>query len=400
MKRWLLVLLVACSGPSSSPHGGAETVRLVKVGKRDVRDRVLLTGELKAASALDMAVPRTDSWQLSIRWLVEDGTTVKAGDKLVEFDNSAFTKELDQKKLNLRDAETALHGAEALGRIDIASKQTELDQAKLALAKATLKADVPADLLAGRDSQERQLEKRRSEIAVKKAEDALASAKQQQALDLKVKQIELDKAKRGIEAAEKTIAELVVTAPRDGVAVIDDHPWEGRKFHTGDTVQPGMTIVTLPDTNAPMQVQADLSDVDDGRAAVAMAGTCTLDAYPTEPIACTVKDLTPVARIEGTKSLRRAFAVTLSLAATKEKMRPGMSVKVELARPAVPALVVPRGALVPKVEGPGFTPGPGVNKQPQVRLSDGSLRDVTVGPCDAQGCAIEKGISEGEVVRL
>ena len=66
-----------------------------------------------------------------------------------------------------------------------------------------------------------------------------------------------------------------------------------------------------------------------------MTGTCTLDAYPAEPIACTVKDLTPVARIEGEKSLRRAFAVTLTLASTKDKMRPGMSVKVELRAAAV-----------------------------------------------------------------
>ena len=387
MKRVLLLLAVACSGKPASHASAAETVRLVKVGKREVVDRVLLTGELKAASAIDMAVPRTDSWQLSIRWLVEDGTSVKAGDKLVEFDNSAFAKDLEQKKLNLLEAEMTLRNTEALGRIDLASKQTELDQAKLTLAKAVLKADVPADLLSGRDSQERQLEKKRAEIAVKTAEDALVSAKQQQALELKVKQIELDKARRGIDAAEKTIAELVVTAPRDGIAVIDDHPWEGRKFHAGDTVQPGMTIVTLPDSNAPMEVHADLSDVDDGRAAVGMSGTCTLDAYPTEPIACTVKDLTPVARIEGAKSLRRAFAVTLTLAATKEKMRPGMSVKVELARPGVAGVVVPRGAVV-------------FGKSSQVRLSDGSLRDVTLGPCDAQGCVVDKGVSEGEVVRL
>lgn len=386
MRAWMLLVLAACGGPPAQ-HGTAETVRLVKVVKREVTDRVLLTGELRAASAVDLAVPRTDSWQLIIRWLVEDGTPVKAGDRVVEFDNSAFAKDLEQKKLDLLEAEMTLRSTQALGRIDLASKQTELDQAKLTLSKATLKADVPADLLSGRDSQERQLEKKRAEIAVKKAEDALASAKQQQALELKVKQIELDKAKRGIETAEKTIAELVLKAPRDGIAVIDDHPWEGRKFHGGDTVQPGMTIVTLPDTNAPMQVQADLSDVDDGRAAVGMAGVCTLDAYPSEPIACAVKELTPVARTEGQKTLRRAFAVTLTLAATKEKMRPGMSVKVELARPGVVGLVVPRGAVV-------------FGKSPRVRLADGSLRDVTVGPCDAQGCIVEKGVGDGEVVRL
>jgi multidrug efflux pump subunit AcrA (membrane-fusion protein) len=384
--KWLVLVLAACSA-QTAPHGAGEVVRTAKVEKRDVVDRVLLTGRLRAASSVGVTVPRTDQWQLPVRWLVEDGVPVKAGERVAELDNSAFTKELEQKKLALRDAETGQLNAKALAAIAIAGKQTEVDQAKIALAKATLRADVPADLLTARDAQERQLEKKRAEINLKKAEEGLASEKQQQALELKVKDIELDKARHGIETAQATIDALVLKAPRDGNAIVENHPWLGRKLRVGDSVMAGMQLVTLPDANAAMIVEADLSDVDDGRAAVAMTGTCTLDAYPNDPIACTVKDVTPVARSQGEKSLRRTFAVTLTLAATKDKMRPGMSVKVELRRAAVAGLVVPRGAIV-------------FDKQPRVRLGDGSLRDVTLGPCDAQGCAVDKGVSEGEVVRL
>lgn len=384
--KWLVIALAACSA-QATPHTAGEVVRTAKAEKRDIVDRVLLTGRLRAASSVGVTVPKTDQWQLPVRWLVEDGTAVKAGERVAELDNSAFTKELEQKKLSLRDAETGLLNAKALAAIAIAGKQTELDQAKIALAKATLRADVPADLLTARDAQERQLEKKRSEINLKKAEDGLASEKQQQALELKVKEIELDKAKHGIETAQATIDALVLKAPRDGNAIVENHPWLGRKLRVGDSVMAGMQLVTLPDANAAMIVEADLSDVDDGRAAVGMAGTCTLDAYPNDPIACTVTDVTPVARSQGEKSLRRTFSVTLALASTKDKMRPGMSVKVELLHAAVPALVVPRGAVV-------------FDKQPRVRMADGGLRDVTLGACDAQGCAVAKGVSEGEAVRL
>jgi hypothetical protein len=65
-----------------------------------------------------------------------------------------------------------------------------------------------------------------------------------------------------------------------------------------------------------------------------------------------------------------------------------MSVKVELhGAPIAGAVVVPRGALI-------------FDKQVKARLADGSLRDVTVGACDAQGCVVEKGLSEGEAVQL
>jgi HlyD family secretion protein len=385
------LVLAACSAQPA--QRASAPVRTAKVEKRDVIDRVVLTGELQAASAIDLAVPRTDAWELSIRWLAEDGATVRAGDRVLEFDNSAVTKQLEEEKLGYLEAEMTLRSAQALGAIDGEQKQTELDQAKIALAKATLLADVPVELLSGRDAQERQLEKKRQEIAVQKAQAALESQRKEIRLELEVKQIELDKAKRTIESAEKAISDLVVTAPRDGVVVVGTS-WDGRKFHSGDNVQPGMTIASLPDPNTPMVVNADLSDVDDGRVRSSMVATCTLDAYPGEPLACAVKLVTPVASIKDRASLRRAFAVTMTLEKTDPRMRSGMSVKVELrGAPITGAVVVPRGALV-------FNLNMRADKQVRARLADGSLREVTIGPCDAQGCVVEKGLAEGEAVRL
>jgi hypothetical protein len=189
-----------------------------------------------------------------------------------------------------------------------------------------------------------------------------------------------------------------------------------------------MALVSLPDMAEPMRVHAELSDVDDGRIAVGMAGTCTLDAYPGDPIACTVKELSPVARTKGETSLRRAFSVELDLGKTDAaRMRPGVSVKVEL-RPRVlaRAVVVPRSALVtagpsvPVMAKSAVAPGsdapiaprpdaptaPGSNAPTalrsgapaQVRMVTGALRDVKLGACDAQVCAVEAGLVEGDAV--
>jgi hypothetical protein len=384
-------VVAACHGEIERPVAG-ELVRTARVGRGEVIDRQVLTGELRAASAAVLTVPRTDAWQLAIRWLAEDGAVVAAGDKVVELDNSAFTAQLDEKRLGVLEAEMTFRGAQALAAIETATKETELRQQRIALEKATVRADVPGDLLTGREAQERQLEKKRAEIAVEKAEHALAAQREEAALDLKVRQIELDKARRAIEAAEKTIAELVLVAPRGGMIVVEDHPWLVRKIHSGDTVQPGMALVSLPDLTEPMRVRAELSDVDDGRITAGMAGTCTLDAYPADPITCTVKELSPVARTRSETSLRRAFSVDLDLGKTDPaRMRPGLSVKVEL-RPHVlaGAVVVPRGALVAAVP----------HAPARVRLVAGEVRDVKLGACDAQVCAVEAGLAEGDAVVL
>jgi multidrug resistance efflux pump len=382
-------ILAACHGEIERPSAG-EPVRTARVMRGEVVERQVLTGELRAASAAVLTVPRTDAWQLAIRWLAEDGAIVAAGDKVVELDNSAFTAQLDEKRLGVLEAEMTFRGAQALTAIETATKETALRQQRIALEKATVRADVPGDLLTGREVQERQLEKKRAEIGVEKAEHALAAQREEAALDLQVRQIELDKARRAIEAAEKTIAELVLVAPRGGMIVVEEHPWLGRKIHNGDTVQPGMGLVSLPDLAEPMRVHAELSDVDDGRVTVGMTGTCTLDAYPADAIACTVKELSPVARTKSETSLRRAFSVDLDLGKTDPaRMRPGVSVKVEL-RPHVlaRAVVVPRGALVAATP-----PAPA-----KVRMVAGELRDVKLGACDAQVCAVEAGLVEGEAV--
>ncbi|HEY0250135.1 MAG TPA: HlyD family efflux transporter periplasmic adaptor subunit, partial [Kofleriaceae bacterium] len=336
----------------------------------------VLTGELRAPSAADFVVPRTDQWEIAIRWLADDGAEVKAGDRIVEFDNSAVTATLEQQRLALADAEMAFRSAKDLSAIETQQKKNAVDQHRVALEKAKVKANVPPDLIAIRDLQERKLDEKRMDAELSKAVSELDAQQREATLDLQVKQIELDKAKRAITNAEATIDAMSLKAPKDGVVVVNNHMWEPRKFRVSDTVQPGWPIASMPDTTQAMEVHSELSDVDDGKLAVGQAGTCTLDAYPNEPINCKVIALTPVARMKGNQSLRRAFDVKLTLEKSDQsKLRPGMSVKVVMPKPAgPPQLLVPRGA-----------------------VTDASVK---LGLCDAQHCVVESGLIEGQQVAL
>ena len=68
-----------------------EVTRTGVVTRGDLADRVVLTGDLRAPSSVDLTAPRTETWQIAIRWLAKDGAEVKAGDRVLEFDNSAVT---------------------------------------------------------------------------------------------------------------------------------------------------------------------------------------------------------------------------------------------------------------------------------------------------------------------
>src|SRR5262245_2443580 len=107
MPRAIIILLVLTSGlwayGCSPPKVGKtredrdRSTHLV-LGRGDLTERLLLTGELDAVSSESLAVPRTPQWNLSIRWLEADGTLVTAGQKVAEFDNSAFANNLAEQK--------------------------------------------------------------------------------------------------------------------------------------------------------------------------------------------------------------------------------------------------------------------------------------------------------------
>ncbi len=380
---------IACGGESATSVSGGGTVpaQRATIVQGEIVDRVLLTGELRAGVAVDLTVPMTDTWELTIRWMAEDGTQVKAGERVLEFDNSAFTNGLVQKQMAVVEATSAFRTYRDLSAVSISVKQHELEQAKVATEKARLLASVPEDLLPQRTVKDRQIDRTRTELALAKAEKELATERQAAALESHVKQIEVDKAKRAVETAEKSIGELVLKAPRDGVISVGTHPWEGRRFQIGDSVQPGFILVTLPDFSQPMEIQAELSDVDDGRVKIGQKGMCTLDAYPAEPQPCEVKTVAPVARNKQRQSLRRIFSVSLAIAnKDPDRMRPGMSVKVELPGAKRTGLVAPRSALV-------FDGG-----KVALRLHGGELRQVTLAGCDAQRCAIATGAIIGEEI--
>src|SRR6185503_11770052 len=222
---------------------------------------------------------------------------------------------------------------------------------------------VPQTLLPLLEYQQRQLSLEKARVAVAKAEADLQAQRQGSAADLGVRAVDLDKARREIRDAETAISALVLTAPRDGIILAADHPWEGRKIEVGDNVWVGLAVMSVPDLSS-VVVDAALSDVDDGRVRPGMTALCSLDAYPGETFPARVETVAAVAREAARSSLLRSFKVRLRLdRVDPARMRPGMSVKVEVLGAEVQnALLAPRAGL-------DLTPQP--PEPPRARLAAG-----------------------------
>jgi HlyD family secretion protein len=372
------------SGRAAKP--AAEQDLVVRRGV--LAERFLLSGELAAVHSDPLVAPRTPMWELRIRWMEQDGAPVKAGQKVLEFDNAAFAGSLEQKRIAESQAENSLAERAASREVQLADKTFAVDEKRIAREKAETKAAVPRELLTGREWQENQLALEKAQAAEAKAVEDLTAFQKASRAETEVDRIALTKARREIQETEDALDELVLRAPRDGILILGDNRRENRKFQVGDSTWPGSAVVELPDLSE-MRVDARLWDVDDGRIVPGLPVRVTLDAFPAEVYPGRIETVAAVAQETSFRSMRRAFTVRVALdRSDPARMRPGMSAKVEVLPPArAAALLAPRGAL-------DLTAKP-----PTARLADGTDVKVELGACSTADCEITSGLRDGQALR-
>lgn len=370
------------SGYSETPAPGELRVR-----RGAFASDLTISGEVEAARGVTLNVPPLPSWQTAIKWIAEDGATLKAGDPAVELDNSALTAELESKRQALTQALQELEQQRAEWAADLEQKQLDADKAKSELDKAELDTLLPRDLVSTKVYEDYQSAMRRTTVAFEKAVDLLTSRKTAIAAERRNLELRIEKARRDITTAETAIEALVLRAPRDGIVVIRDIPWESRKLQSGDTVFVGMAIAMLPDLET-VRVKAALPDVDDGKVAIGMPVTITLDAFPDAPFTGKITGISAVAQESRRQTLRRHFEVLVAFdRLDSARMRPGLSARVIIRRETDgTATLVPRAAI-------DFSAA-----TPKAHLAGGRKKDVKLGACNAQDCVVLEGLEVGETL--
>jgi HlyD family secretion protein len=379
----LAAVALGCGAAKTAAPGAAEARPLV-VTRGSLEDRFALTGELEATTSENMVVPRTPTWMLSLRWLADDGITVKKGDRVAEFDSSTFSGTVEDKRLAVIRTRSELASEMAKATATLGDKQMEVERKQADLDKAEVEASVPADLYPRRVYQEKQLALATKRDALAKAKEELAAQERATRLERTVRTVAATRAERELTDLGARLEELVLRAPRDGLVQIAMNRRENRKFLVGDQTFAGWPVASMPDLKA-MQVRARLSDVDDGAAREGMRADCVLDAYPQRVWKGTVRHVSPVARPEGRDASRRFFDVLITIdQAEPQLMRPGMSMRVEvIRRKAQGALIVPRAAVRSY---PGKT---------EVTLTGGKKQTLDIEWCTELACVARGGVLEG-----
>ena len=386
------LLAVACGGASAGDAGSRSEARVVA---KSVEDVYLVTGELSATHSESLTVPRWEGGRLQVRWLAEDGTEVKEGERVAELDLTNLIQRLEERRLRLRQAELNRESLERSSQAEAERRRAAVEKAAIEDEKSRLEASVPLEYRDPKDRLSLQAKWQQTRAALEKAKlDQEAYAVTSRADITQARSAE-DKARRELETSEKALVTMQIRAPRAGIFLVGMNfnqwgPDGPRKLQPGDNVGPGYPIGTIPDPSE-MQVQAKLPESDHGRITAGMRARCILDTYPDRVFEGHVLEIGSVASEafqNGPFSSKAGFPLQVKLQRTDPLMRPGLSVRIEVVRHAwEKALSVPRGAV--RFE-KGETLVRRGSSQVPVKLAD----------CTPVECVVESGLSEGDRVTI
>ena len=160
MRFLALVLAVGAAGcagavadePVRSGSPAATTAR-----RGEFVSDLLLTGELEAERSIAVNSPQTAIFQLRIQFLAEEGASVRQGEPLLAFDNSALADRVLDLETQILDAETQLLAKQ--NEIDSALKDLEIELAEKTYEndRTRILADIDAGILSRKELGDRRL---------------------------------------------------------------------------------------------------------------------------------------------------------------------------------------------------------------------------------------------------
>lgn len=383
----LVGLAVATLSASCSPQVSGASSPSPRATRGALLQRQLLTGELGAERAVEITAPDVGVRPLEIRWMVENGTSVQAGDPLFEFDNSSLASRLEDRRAAVDDARAAIASVESQSGSKVAEAEFNLERRRTQLEKARIDAAIPPGLRSAEEYERLQNAVRIAERQLADAERQLEATRATSRADIEKERLRRGKEEAELRQVEGGIARLAVTAPISGVVLFGRNNEQERAWEVGDVVYPGHRLAALPDPST-MIVRARLFDVDDGLLEPGLPATVTLDAYPDLEFRGRVRSVERMAFETDRSSSTRVFWVVVELEKVDlEHMRPGMSAKVAVALDLTAgqdAVLAPRHSL--DLSDPAA---------PRVLLATGSWQRVELGPCSALECVIASGLEEG-----
>jgi len=288
---------------------------------------IVETGELQAVNASTLTMPRINSiygYNFKIIELAEHGKQVQKGDPVFRVDPSAVQKYIIEKRESLENEIASANKlkAQILNnmqdlRAQLRNEQASFDIKKLQRDKSAFESEAVRKVI--------ELEFQQAEIKLDKIKRNLMLRPKLDSLDYRIQRIKVIQKENELSAAEKTLNQLIVLSPLDGIFVISNSFRTGQIIKVGDEVYLGSVVARIPDIRT-MKVKGFIPENDISRIKPGLKVIVRLDALPSVPFHGVINKLSRVCIEQDSK---KVFLTEVIISDSDLRLKPGMTVRCE-----------------------------------------------------------------------
>jgi HlyD family secretion protein len=345
-----IVLLCSCSRPAphvaeaASTSSGAVPAAATALVHHEIR----ITGAVQAVHYSKILVPAIygQGGSLTLTRLIPNGSKVREGDPIAEFDATTFLDNARDAQAKFDDLSHQADQKRAQNRADAEKRASDLKQAEADLAKAEIELQ-KGPLLA-------EIDRLKNEAKAQLAREHVASLKKSNAAHdrsdiaaLKVLELQRDRQKVTLDRAQNNIRLLSIKANLAGVIAHQNvyrnnsmgHPQEG------DQLWRGQAIVSIFDPSE-MLVRCAVGEPDGAALLPGSKATIYLDAYPDLTFPAHFEFASPVAS-SALGSPIKTFTAVFRLDKSDPHLMPDLSAAVVVEPPATPPAATTADAAIP-----------------------------------------------------
>jgi len=341
----ILVVIGAVGVGMATRAGIVPDVPTTAITKGEFIDYLQIRGDIRPAKSVVLSAPM-QAGDLQIVKLAKNGSAVKKGDVVVEFDATTIKQRMDEVQSTLKQAEAEIAQVTAQAKITQEQDQTavmkaryDLDRAKLDLRKE--------DLISKIEFEQAKLAVGVAESKLKEAQERSNSDKASARAEVVGKERKRDKALFDMKRWQAALDALKLRAPADGIVNVlpnwrASSPFGGEvEFREGDRAWSGANILELPDLST-IHLEARLEEADRGRLQVGQAATVRIEAVPGKDFVAKVDLISVLARVDFSSGWppARNFDLGLVLQDRDTRIRPGMTATARIAAERIPNVLL------------------------------------------------------------
>jgi RND family efflux transporter MFP subunit len=349
VKRRTLIVLFVLAAASAGVFGlvhystKAPIVPTFQVSRGEFLDALEFRGQLKAMKSVSITAP-PNAGDLQILKIAADGSAVKQGDVVVEFDPSKTKMDLAQDQSVLKSSQAEIDQARAEGLLNEEVDTTAVMKAKYDVATAKLDAS-KAEVVSRIEGAEANLKVADAEQALLDAEEKLKSDKAIDQATVEDKKNASRKAEYDAQRAQNALASMTLKAPSDGnISLLSIwHNGNESTFKAGERAWPGTPIAELPDASS-MRIAARVDETERGRLALQQPVTLQLDAIADRQFTGRIGTIA-TSDFSAGWPIPRNIDLEINIDQADPRLKPGMTVQITVIVDRVPnAIAIPAQA--------------------------------------------------------